>query len=146
MKKLSDREIFQQLCYNETTEVSKSLSSKISNLTNICRHCKTPVLKEDFAVHVGYWTPLWYCVHKQCLQEHKAEEAYLCQCIDMGCNDCKFFQRNQNNEKLMNTTLNCLFPKINSHIGTCTKHNCQVEALPNSYQGMPCFKHRKDDN
>lgn len=143
---MNDREIYKLLCLGSKIDIPVTLKSKLpSKISDNCRHCKEKVTEDEFDIHVGYWTPIWYPVHKNCAKACRAEEAYECQKIDAGCNDCKFFQRNTvQSETKADTAVNQFFPRINTIPGYCTRNNFQVEATPVSYQGMPCFEHRKN--
>lgn len=142
---MTDREIFKRLCLRqeipEQFKISKNQSYCVSDK---CRHCNGKMTEDTFDINIGYWASVWHPVHKDCAKECRVEEAYECQKIDAGCNDCKFFQRGVIGGVKADTGLNAFFPKIKGQIGFCSKNNYQVEAFPVSYYGMPCFVHRKE--
>jgi hypothetical protein len=97
----------------------------------ICRGCKKPVGADDFVVWHTYWKAYWAPAHKACLEEGLKEEAYLCQCIDADCNDCRYFDRG---------------PRVASGVfeGVCKVTGVKVVGRPNFATGRPCFAHRRD--
>ena len=108
---------------------------------NFCRFCGKELGKDKIPVR-AYWyrnyrltkeeqdNRLFYS-HKNCLENGKNEEAYLCQCIDADCNDCKYF-----------TGTGFIGKEI--RIGHCDKLHKEVKAYPNFCSGHECFIHRLD--
>lgn len=99
---------------------------------NVCRFCKKPISEKDFAVYHSYWQGIKFPCHQSCLTEGTREEAYLCQCVDADCNDCKHYERDPN--RVFKT----------HSIGHCNKFKKEVIGRPKFCSGYECFEHRKD--
>lgn len=98
--------------------------------TDVCWHCSKK-LSGDYDKFYAYWSPhLIRRVHKECKQAAVLEDRIDCQSLDANCNDCFFFTREKPLAKGVD-------------LGKCTKFGTQVKAVPNTFQGNPCFKHRK---
>lgn len=124
-----------QIKYRKNIQFQADLNFVIHNtLTkNKCRYCDKTVNIEDFDYVAGYWFPnMWFIVHKDCKKQSLIEEAYLCQCIDEACNDCKNFTREDRTSK---------------HIynGHCNKFNKKVITSSNTCEINFCFEHRKEN-
>lgn len=81
---------------------------------------------------MGYWAWGEYPCHKSCKEEGYKQEAYLCQCIDADCNDCKFFQRGE-----------YVKPPYKCFRGYCSKLNKPTVAFAVTATNHECFVHRK---
>lgn len=126
------------------------------NFKSQCRNCKQPIKPEDFDVVGGYWVNTVFACHTYCKKQQMEEEAYECQKIDAGCNDCTFFKRGKITEPItqkhkdiiIGVCLSCpTIHKIGNPVtfhGFCEKNQIGVFAYPKSAHGYPCFKHRKD--
>lgn len=141
----NDREIFKRLCFGEKPDIPETLKPKIFSAKNPCTTCKPcsgEIAPEDFDIHVGYWTPIWFPIHAACVKAYRDSEVYECQLIDRNCNDCKYFKRGQTSEVVADVSRS-FFPRIKTQVGFCEKNKAQVEATPCCFQGMGCFEHRK---
>jgi len=138
---LTEKEAFKQACFDGFASLKGFSDQQLEDwkskwtLSTSCRKCSKPVTKEDFHVVVGYWTPLWFSAHKDCISI-QAEDAYDCQKIDADCNDCGHFVRGEK--------LSCPGSKYASFKGHCSKWDFKTMGHVNFCTDMPCFEHRKD--
>lgn len=95
-----------------------------------CHYCQRPI-KDQGSSFSAYWSPnIVWRVHPECKDLAQQEDRITCQTIDANCNDCKFFNRGARLAKGVDS-------------GTCSLFNKEVKAVPNTWQGNPCFIHRK---
>ncbi len=97
--------------------------------SKICSYSDELLNEENLVIKIGYWTPFcWTLVKNTLLNEAKTLETLFCQTVDCSCNDCKFFERKDQNNGLCNK-----------------KENIFVKAYPNMAQpnNLECFEHRK---
>jgi hypothetical protein len=98
------------------------------NPSEICRHSGIKLTKENIDIVQGYWTPYtWFPVHKDFKKACYEQEAFVCQNIDMNCNDCIYLNRNET------LCILSLDKKVSFIPNTCMPEN------------MNCFKHRKHE-
>lgn len=165
---LRSKDVFFHLIFDRPAGVLEIAERGRLHLGTLCRHCDKEVMREDADVIVGYWTPVWFIAHKDCVRIGKSEEAYACQKIDADCNDCRHFQRQHHNKRFSNQIM--IAPKthpplftgrevedaasqrayivqglmIGSYDGHCNKFDMPTAGWPNQSTGKTCFIHRKD--
>lgn len=99
-----------------------------------CRYCNQPLSEADAVPTHAYWNATPDVCHKECKQAGEKQEAYDCQLIDAGCNDCAFLKRGKRLYQGVFATWT----------GTCLKTGDPVTPSPKTATGKPCFVHRRD--
>jgi len=157
MNKKLKKEIYKKLCLKKPLtdyekkeyDLFKISGGNIGLIKNRCCYCEKELNEDNFFIITSYWNPMWKpACSEKCAQKGYKKEEIECQKIDKNCNECKYFERSSF-EKIKPQTYN-LFQSVGGYLGICKNrkskfYNKKVGANRNTYQGMECFVHRKDD-
>ena len=111
----------------------KTREINVPKIIGICRYCQKEVSEGEAKSTNSYWHAVKDICHKACKEEGIKSEAYICQCIDAGCNDCKHFFRDS------------MIPSPYKYCpGWCFKFDKPTNAFAMTWCGKACFEHRKD--
>jgi hypothetical protein len=142
---MKDRDLFIEACfakdlqqfYQDMINSSKGKAQLFSNVngklihkqwnpSKICCESSQELTRDTIDIKIGYWTPfVWKPIRKDLKKEAMKREAYLCQKVDMSCNDCTNLKRENS---------------------WCNKLDKPVKVYPNTChpQNIHCFEHRSD--
>lgn len=130
----------------------------------LCRFCCLLIDPQELSFANSYWVipemgqQPKYPSHRDCKKDGIKREAYDCQCIDAGCNDCRHYQRQGRpkkptalprdrritNEEQEDYLVAAIAASADS-FGQCLKYRKRVTTNPNSAEMMPCFEHRRTE-